>query len=189
VSLFRKIKHWIRMFFFRREMKKASRKKMVVGLEESRKIGLVYEASSEETYRMATDLAKELQKSGKRVKAMGFVPHKTKPDYLLDHLNFSYFSRKDFKWNLKLKTDTLKEFVNTEFDILIDLSPSDLFLVKYLSGLSGARYKTGKYHPEYVEVYDLMLQVDDAFPLDELIEHTINYLQMIKKPNTHAQQV
>jgi len=189
VSLFRKIKHWIRMFFFRREMKKASRKKEVMGLEESRNIGLLYEASGEEIYRMAADLAKELQKSGKKVKALGFIPHKTKPDYLLDQLNFSYFSKKDFKWNLRLRTDTVKEFVTTEFDILIDLSPSDLLLVKHLGGLSKARYKTGKYHPEYVEVFDLMLQVDDDFPMNELIEHTLSYLKMIKKPNTHAQQV
>ena len=179
MGLFEQIQKSIRNYFFGRELKKVSRKKKVVGFDNARKIGILYDCSQQAHYREVVRLVKNLEQQGKTVHALGFVRQKQMPEYTMAQLNFSFCHKSDFSWWLKLKSPQLQNFIRSGFDILIDLSPEDLFLMKYIMGISDATYKAGPYHEEYMDIYDLMISEKPGTGLKELIEHTLHYLKMI----------
>ena len=179
MGIFDNIEKRIQTYFFGRELSKVSRKKKVVGFDSARKIGILYDCSQEKHYREVVRLVKDLEQQGKTVHALGVVRQKKMPDYTLAQLNLSFCHRSDFSWRLSLKSPQLQNFIRSGFDLLIDLSPEDLILMKFVMGLSDATYKAGPYHQEYVEVYDLMISEKNEASLKELIEHMLHYLKII----------
>lgn len=181
----KQIKGVVRRYFFRKEMKKRRFPKRVTGLQEARTIGILYDASEQEAYRQVISLAKKLNDEGKKVWTMGFYRQKHRPSHLMERLQDSFCHRADFGWNLKLKSTVLNVFVNKGFDILVDLSSSDLFLMKFLAAYSHASYKIGKYHSDMVDLYDLMIESEKPLSIKEMIDHSIHYLKLIKNPDAH----
>lgn len=179
MGIFEKIQKSIQVYFFDRELKKLDRKKKVVGFDAARKIGILYDCSQEKHYREVVRLVKDLERQGKTVHALGFVRQKKMPEYTIAQLNLSFCHRSDFSWRLKLKSPQLQNFIRSGFDLLMDLSPPDLILMKYVMGLSDAAYKAGPYHQEYLKVYDLMISEKPDSGLKELIEHMLHYLKII----------
>ena len=180
------IREKLRSYFFRVEVNKRRRVKTVMGLDESRVVGIIFDASESADYSQVVSLVSRLRESGKKVRGMGFVRQKQKPAFIFDQIHFSFCQTRDFSWNLKLKSPALVEFTETEMDLLLDLSPSGLFFPKYLAAITNARYKVGNYHPDQVEIYDMMIQEKEPFDLKEFIDHCLQYLKIIKKPVTHA---
>ncbi|MFO7997410.1 MAG: hypothetical protein R6U86_00330 [Bacteroidales bacterium] len=186
MGVFQQIRQNLRTYFLRAEMKKRRRNKMVMGLDESRTIGIIFDASEAAGYSHVVSLVAGLRDEGKKVRCMGFVRQKQKPDFLVDQIHFSFFQARDFSWSLKLKAPALKAFVENPTDLLLDLSPSGLFFPKYLAAIADARYKVGNFHPDQVEIYDLMIREPDPFSLKDFMDHCIQYLKIIKKPMSHA---
>ncbi len=180
-----KIKSVIRTYFFRKEMKKRQFPKRVTGLKEAKSVGILYDASEQETFKQVISLAKKLNEEGKKVWTMGFYRQKHRPAHLIEQLQDAFCHRKDFGWNLKLKSTVLEVFANKGFDILIDLSSAETFLMKFMSAYSYARYKIGTYHPEMVDLYDLMIESEKPLSISEMIDHSIHYLKLIKNPHAH----
>lgn len=179
MGLFENITKKIRTYFFLKELKKVNRRKKVVGFDSAKKIGVLYDCSQEDHYREVVTLVKRLEQEGKSVHALGFVRHKEMPQYTMAQLNFSYCHRSDFSLTFKLKSPQLQNFSRAGFDLLMDLSPNDLFFMKFLTGLCDATYKAGPYSDEYVEIYDLMIREKEASAIKELIEHMLHYLKII----------
>jgi len=98
-------------------------------------------------------------------------------------LNFSFCSRNDFSFTLKLKNPQLQNFSRSGFDLLIDLTPHDLFFMKFLTGLTQATFKAGPYNDDYIEVYDIMIHEKENAQLPELISHMLHYLKIINPVN------
>ncbi len=180
----RKIKKFIQYFFLRRHMARLERKKMVMGLDEAEMVGVLFDASNAADYRLMANYVKSLQDMGKKVRCMGFVQQKKLPGYLHHHVNWAFCQKKDFAWNLMMKTTLMQQFVDERLDVLIDLSQPDLFFTKYLAGVSNAKYKVGRYNPEQIEIFDLLMQVPNESTLQELMDHIIHYLKIIKKPGS-----
>lgn len=183
------LKNRVRRFFMRRELKKRFRRKQVVSLDQAKQVLVIYDASREDDHHAVCELVKTLQEKEKKVQTMGYVRQPALPEYLMEQLHTSYCRRQDFAWNLKLNTHVLQEFVDVEADILIDLSPPDLFLMKFLTSLSLARYKLGQYHPDMLDLYDLMIEAPKPMLVQEMIRHGLHYLQIIKPPKTDVRKV
>ena len=170
------------MYFLHRELKGVSRKRQVMGYDDAMHIGILFDASSEESWKLSAKFIKELEAAGKKVTAMGYVCRKKPGPYVIEQLNTSFFQRKDFTWDMKRRNTRLKEFEVTPFDILIDLSPGDMFLTKYITGVSRAIYKVGVFNDSDVDLFDLMIRLPEPFRLQELMQQIVYYLKMIKKP-------
>jgi len=186
VLVFKNIKKKYRNYFFRKATRKLIRQKKVVNYYEAKNIGIIYDASQEENYMLISNLTKELQLSGKRVNTLGYIRQKKRPHYSFPRLIFGFFFRRDFTWNYKPKSIFVKDFLETEFDILIDISPEEIFFTKYVSGLSRAKYKVGIFSANYFNIYDLMIEVDDSCSLEECIGHSLHYLKNLNIQKTYA---
>lgn len=184
-----KVKKAVRAYLMNRQLSRRDRNKMVMGLEESKTLGIIFDANTAADYRLVMNYVKSIQDKGKKVTALGFYKAKHKPGYLNDQPNWVYCHPSDFGLGLQIKNEKVVSFVDSSFDILIDLSPSDMFYTKYVSGMSNACYKAGRFHTDQVDLYDLFIQVPGHISLQELMNHMNHYLQIIKKPVKDAKPV
>jgi hypothetical protein len=76
--------------------------------------------------------------------------------------------------------------MNEEFDIVIDLCMHDCFPLNYVSGLSKAKFKVGRYGEKNSAIYDFMLNVNPTITLNDYMKEVIHYLSIINK-NQEAQ--
>ncbi len=186
MSVFQNIKKKYRNYFFRKATSKRNRQKQVINYYEAKKIGIIYDASKEEDYILIANLTKELQMEGKKVNTIGYIRQKKRPDYSFPRLIFGFFFKHDFTWDYKPKSNFIKDFLEKEYDILLDLSPEEIFLAKYIAGLSRAKYKVGIFSKDYLRTYDLMIEVDDSCSLKQCIGHSLHYLKNINIQKTYA---
>jgi hypothetical protein len=184
MGFFEKILKKIRTYFFNKELKKVPRLgKKALGFDRAKKVGILYDCSQEKHYRQVVNLVRDLEKQGKSVHALGFLRQNKMPEYSFAQLNFSFCSRTDFSFALKLKNPQLQNFSRSGFDLLIDLTPHDLFFMKFLTGLTQATFKAGPYNDDYIEVYDIMIHEKENAQLPELISHMLHYLKIINPVN------
>lgn len=142
-------------------------------------IGIIYDASTEAQHRSITNFVKDLQNEQKKIKSLGYVNLKKMPEYCFPQLIFEFCNSRSFRWNLKPSLQNLKDFAANDFDLLIDFTPSSFYQIKNIVAGSPAHFKVGRYVEKFIELYDLMIQVDDHTPLDEVLKHTYFYLKMI----------
>lgn len=176
MTIGRKIKHYC----FKRQRNKIKRERKLINLNDAESIGILYDASNEEDYNFMTKLVRDLQTEHKKVKALGYIRQKKMPAYGFPKLTFEFFNKKEFKWNFKPRQSVIEEFINYPFDILIDLSPPDIYQTKYLSGLSKAGLIVGRFDEQWKEYYDILIKANSGCKIDELVSHYIHYLKMLK---------
>lgn len=152
----------------------------MTGYDKATTFGILYDASDEEKYKQITLLVRDLQRDEKKVRTMGFVKQKKMPDYCFPKLTFEFCRKSSFKWNYQPRESNLKVFLSHKYDILLDFTGYDFFHLKMIVALADAKTKTGLYNKKLVELFDLMIQLDDTAPLEQISEQTIFYLKMIK---------
>lgn len=170
-------------YFFKSDMAKVTRKMQIANLKNAKNIGLVYDATDETKYPTICTFVKYLQEQDKTVKAIGFINYMIIPHYCFPKLSYDYFNRKNLNWYYKPTSSFITDFLNNEFDILIDLNLNNAFPLKYITGLSIAKYKIGRYSEEYKQLYDFMITTKDDVTLKEYINHVVHYLSVINIKN------
>lgn len=171
-------------YFFLKDISKVSRNRNIINLDDARNIALVYDASDESTYAIVSDFVRFFQDNQKIVKAFGFVNYSHLPHYCFPKLSYDYITKSDLNWYFKPRNSKANDFINEEFDILINLCMDDCFPLKYLSGLSKAKFKVGKFDDKNDSIYDFMLNVDQNISLDLYFKEAIHYLSIINKNKT-----
>jgi hypothetical protein len=153
----------------------------MINLADARTIGILYVVNDVPDYDTVSAFVTRLQQDRKEVKALGYVRNKILISRFLPKLSYDFFSRKDVTWFHKPIHAKVKDFIDKEFDILIDLNLQDFFPLKYISGLSKARCRVGMFSDENLDFYDLMLESRSGIPLEEYIEQIHHYLSIINR--------
>ena len=65
------------------------------------------------------------------------------PLYVTPKLEYDYFVRKDLNWKLEAATPEVSNFIQEEFDILIDMTITDDEVLRFVIRESKARFKVG----------------------------------------------
>ncbi len=144
----------------------------------AKSIGIIFNATHQDTYEIARTYISSLSKRNINVKALGFVDSKEVLDFYQKSIHFEYFSRKNLNWYNKPNNPNTQDFINSKFDILIDLSIVEDFPIQYIVGLSKAQFKVGcvKENENY---YDFMINLEEKKQLQYFIEQLNHYLEMI----------
>ncbi len=169
-----------RLFFLRRELKKSRRQKQVVGFDEAKTLVILYEVLPDGRHDFLTGFIRDMEDEGKTVVALGFDYMKKGAEVQLTGPGL-ILTKSDFSWTLKPKNARVKELLQGEkHDLLLDLTGSNAIRMKCLAVLLPASYKAGPIHPDFQNIYDLILEVNqDCFP-EDLARHVIYYLKIIK---------
>jgi len=181
VNFIENIRQSIGSFFFRRDLAKVSRTKQLVNMKDIKTIGIVYDASEEETYAIVSNFVRTFQEDQKIVRTLGFVNFRSLPHYCFPKLSYDYFTKRDLNIYYKPVNAKVNEFVKEEFDVVIDLCMKDCFPIRYVAGLSIAKLKIGLYGEKYSGIYDFMLNVDNTISLTDFIKEITHYLNIINK--------
>lgn len=182
VNFLVKIVRWVRLFLIRRAMKRIVRRKKVISYANARQIGLLCEADGSNENAFLNRFIKKLEADGKQITAIGYFSKKHVADGSKLPEAVQWFRRKDFSMFLRPKAAQLQSFAKQPFDILIDLTSAKAHPMKFIAAISAASFKTGTHSKDYINIFDLVLQVKENCPVSEFAEHFIHYLKIIKTP-------
>ena len=168
-------------------MKSVRRNKMFLNLEDAKTIGIVFDATENENFELVKKYIHYLKELKKRVKSIGFFNMKETPPMAYSKLEYDFFSLKDLSWNNIPKNIYVRNFIEEQYDILIDLNLKDSFPLKYISTLSRAKFKVGKSSKWNSSIFDLMIEPDSSKGLKLFLRNIDKYLFIINKK--HDQQI
>ena len=168
-------------YVFRRDLKHNDRKREVHNLHTAQSIGILYDATDLKDMILVSEFVNDLFKTKKDVKALGFVNRNELTHHHMPMLQFDFFFLKDLNWYYKPQNYIIKNFLEKDYDILINLCTSNCVPVKYLAGSSKAKFKVGKYEQD-LSIYDMMIDVKKD-TLSVLISEVKHYLNLINKRN------
>lgn len=160
--------------------KKIKRERGVFNFDSAKNCGIVFNATTQESYERAKMFIDFLITKNINVIAIGFVNSKEVQEFYRETVHFKYFSRKNINWYGKPKNTNVDDFINNKFDILFDLSLANDFPLEYIAALSLAKFKVGRYTTDKAD-YDFMIDISKNPKHDYLIEQIKNYISMLNK--------
>ncbi len=183
MNFLRRIKDRIGEYFLRKEFTNKRGKPLARNMGETMKMALIYEAEDEATFDQVRNYVKYIKEEHgvREVKALGFVDSKHMPDHLYPRLEFEQFTRKDLTWYRKPKGVAINNFVEREYDVLVDLSDGSCLPLQFVLAMSRARFRVGRRTQGHEEGYDMMMEVSPETDLEKYIEYVDHYLTLINK--------
>ena len=176
-----KIKEFTGNYFLDQELKRFLRNKKLINYRDIKNIGILYIVDNESTYNKISGFVKKMKNDNKKLKALGFIKDKKTSDKFLPKLSYDFFSENDLNWYKKPDNKYVKDFINSDFDLLINTDFENIFPLKYITAKSKASLKTGLYNEQNSKYFDLMIKMDKRENLDELFNQVIHYLSIINK--------
>jgi len=174
------IKQTVGNFVLDRNISRLERDKKLINISDARNVGIVYLVSNQGMFNKVKLLIRKLNSPYRQVMALGFVNRDSIPDYCVAANSGYYFNKKDLNWFGAPDNDYIKEFINKEFDIIIDLTLEDVYVLQYIVALSKSKLKVGRFSKNMVKYYDLMIKNDKNILSDEYINQIMHYLDILK---------
>lgn len=107
------------------------------------KIGILFDCSKPEYVVTINRFAKSLKQMDKKVELLGFFDSNKEFEF-----GFPYFNKKKLNWYLKPSGFQVEHFTHKEFDILINAYLHDSLPLEYISSMSQAKFRIGRYQEE-----------------------------------------
>jgi hypothetical protein len=184
--MFQRIRTSVARYRLKQEVQKVHRERKLSNLASSRKIGILYTLNDVPDYDIVAEFVTRLQHDKKEVKALGFVRNKILVSRFLPKLAFDFFSGKDVSFFFRPTSPKVKDFMDQEFDLLLDLSLSENIPLKFIAGLSAAHCRVGMFTEEDFHCYDLMIDIPKGMGITDYISHITHYLTVINKDDKTA---
>ena len=150
-----------------------------VNLESARTVTILYYLPDEDTYKKVELILNSLNELNLKTRVVCYTDLKIIPHYFIPKITQDIITAKDINWRLQPQKPFVKEFIETEFDILIDLSLSDDLPLMYCTALSKAGLKVGRYSEDHQLFLDLMIHAGPDETIESFAKQVIYYLSMI----------
>ena len=168
---------------FMRQIRQPQKRRQVVSFREARKIGMLYDATEESDFETVKQYVKTIRADHKEAFALGYVDRKELSRNQFAQLGLDFFTKKDLKWNMIPQSLEVRNFINEPFDILINLNSGSCFPLNYITALSKARFRIGRYNKNLVNNFDMMIDAGNSTSLGNFIKETDRYLRIITNKN------
>lgn len=165
--------------FLLQQLQLLNRKQRAINLTTAHTVALLYELPDETTYKKAELILNKLNDMNLKVRVVCYTDLKIIPHYFIPKITQDIITAKDVNWRFQPTKQFVKEFINTEFDILIDLSLNDHLPLLYCSALSKAGLKVGRFQEDHHLFYDLMIHTGPEETIETFSEQVIHYLSRI----------
>ncbi len=150
-----------------------------------RNIGIVWDASKPEEF---TILAKFYQKMHERnidVTVIGYYQGKELPDQYTAIRYLTCIRKREVNFFYMPVSAEADKFINTRFNLLIDINFDKQFPLTCISVLSKAGFRVGLLDTEnYSDIFDLMMELKKPVKIDEYLTQVIHYLEIINSEST-----
>jgi hypothetical protein len=149
--------------------------------ESMRTVAILMDATNTEDYELVKRYVVYLREHRKKVKVLGYFHTKEVPSLTYSKLEYDFFSVRDVNWLGKPNSTVINNFIDEEWDLLIDLNIHDHFPLRYIAALSRARFKVGKYKAGDEIIYDMMIDSDNTKTLKYFLRQVDTYVAMMNK--------
>jgi len=184
MSLLNSIQSSLANFKFKKELKKASSQREVIGWEAGKKIGLLYDATGDDDFEVMKQYVKQVRSQQKEVLALGYINKKQMPQNRFPQLGLDFFSKKDMGWKMIPNNLAVSNFINESYDIVINLSNNNIFALSYITAVSKAKFRVGRFDKHYVHCYDMMIEANNETDIKNLLQQTEDYLKKLKSSSS-----
>lgn len=177
----------IRNYFWNAEIQKRlprlNRSKKITHPADAKSIGIIYNVGEEKDYITITGFVSQLQNDKKEVRTLGWINLKEPPHYCYPRLMFDYITKRNINWYKKPSGEKITDFINKEFDILLNIDTTDNLSLLYATALSRAKLKVGVYSEKKKDYLDLMISLDTTLGISELFEEMMANIAMFAQKN------
>lgn len=142
-------------------------------------IGIIYSADNATETRAAVELYNKLKAEGKQVSTLGYFNYDRKKATIHPKLGFDYFYKSDLTWQLAPANGIVDTFINTPFNLVIDLSGQPVKPLEYVVALSKAATKAGLMRNSGPLLYDFMIGGISNENIDTFAAQLIYYLKLL----------
>ncbi len=182
MSVLTKIKDFIGNILLQQELKSVNRvrKAHKFKFDEAKTVGILFDAASIEDFELVKRYVAYLRESNKKVKVIGYFKSNV-PALTYSKLDFDFFSSKEVSITGKPSPVFIRNFIEEEYDLLIDLNINDHFALKYIAALSKATFKVGKYEEDDIPIHDMMIDSDHTKTVKYFLRQIDTYITMLNK--------
>lgn len=163
----------------RSKIQKQTRDRSFFNFESAHSIGVLFDASHQESYLMVKYFIESLRTSKTEVHGLGYVLSHDALNFFPYHKGIDFFCIKDVKWQYEPKSAVVEKFYSHQMDIFIDLTFEDSLTLKYISGQANAKLKIG-HGKEDDRDYDFVINMKQDKSLDNLLNQIKHYMSIIK---------
>lgn len=157
----------------------SNREKTFHNFSSAETIDILFDARNDIELKVSKDFIKFLTENGKQVSALGFVDSEEKISSYLYRKGIDFIYLKNLKRSLNPKNPVIDEFVLKSPDILINLCLEDLPALRYIIGMSKAKFKiSGITNDKHA---DFMIDLKPGKNTSYLVQQLKHYLNIIKK--------
>lgn len=143
----------------RTHLKDRNRTPVVCNIEHAKHIGIIYNATEGVSFEIIRNLVKDLSGSSRKITVLGYVDSKKLIDNYLYRKGFDFFSKNDLNWYWRPVSPLVDQFIKEPFDLLINLSLENHYPIQYITAMSPATFKAGKFSPDDIYL-DLMIDIE-----------------------------
>jgi hypothetical protein len=163
------------------------RNRKLININSAGSVGIIFELKDDAVYYGIQKYFQKLQENKIRVKALGYTSNKYITSKFLPVLSFDFFDNRQVNWLSIPKIKCAQDFIDTDFDICINIAPEDIFPLKYIAALSKSRLKVGAYgkdmpstkYKELTTIYDIMFLAEDDHDQIVFLDQIHEYLTML----------
>lgn len=183
MSIFKNIKTSLANRALKQELKSIGhiRQPNQFNFEKIKTVGIVFDATGTEDFEIVKRYVVYLREHLKKVKVIGYFSTKEIPALTYSKLEYDFFSTKELNWMGTPNSVIIRNFINEEFDLLIDLNIHDHFPLKYIAALSKAKFKVGKFNENDIEIHDMMIDADGTKTVKYFLRQIDTYITMLNK--------
>ncbi len=167
-------------FILGRKFRGLSRNRQFINLADISLVGVIFQPTRKQDFESVNEFIKELKAEGKQIFAIGYLESEEIPDSYLLRKGYHFFCTKELNWYFRPESPFIDDFLEREFDLVINLSLETLFPVDYIFALSKARLKAGKYF-DNSEYSDISIDIKNSCDVRYLAEQITHYLKIINK--------
>ena len=167
--------------YLRQELQQQKRRPRSVNWDDAVNVGILFDATELSARQTALRYQEKLKSLGKQVRLLGFFDD----DNSDPNFTFWHFNRKQFDWALRPTASEVREFIETAFDLLINIEPVTRLHSEYIAALSKAQLKVGP-ATDNLYSYDLMIEPRDRGHIEGFIQQIEGLLKITTTRNETA---
>ncbi len=181
MKIIENIKNTIGRYLLHKGIKKTTKKVEVPSFNNIHEIGIVYNATEKSNEDTILRFANYLREEGKKVFTLGYLDARTLPFNKKLHIQSEYF------WKERLTPFNLPDpvkigrFMDTHFDLLMNISFEDILSIQAISALSKAKYRMAAQIPHALSYNETLIDTGSNKDLKNLAMQMEHYLKSVQR--------
>ncbi|HUS86574.1 MAG TPA: hypothetical protein VMW76_04970 [Bacteroidales bacterium] len=179
MELFKNIRLSIGKSIIRKRLGKTHRVKKFNNLRNAHKIGIVWDGTFISEFSSITNFHREMHDRGIQIDIICYFPGKILPNEYTALRYLTCFKRSDLGLFYCPETPEVEEFINTPYEIIIDINFGRHFPLYFITSLSKAEFKVGASNTINHNTLDMTIELSGKDSITYYLDQVKHYLEMI----------